>query len=310
MKINAYLIFCFLFFDCMLAGNLSASSYLYVSSENSVVYRYDISTKTREAFISGNGLSYPRGIEIGPDGTIYVAGRDSNAIFHYSSSGTFINKIVTGVDSPYDLIYHTDGNIYVALVNNSVVNKYNGTTGAFLGTFASGNGLALPYGITFGPDGNFYVASRSSSRSVLRYNGSTGAFMDTFASGNGLTDPVDIAFGPDGYLYVTNSSAYNVLRFDASTGAYEDVFATMTNNHPYSLDFGPDGYLYVSCYNTNKILRYDISTKTLVDEFATGISGPTFLTFSSSGSFPSIPEPISFILLFCAVVSMLSRKSR
>src|SRR5205823_3419834 len=82
--------------------------------------------------------------------------------------------------------------------NTNNVLRYNGTTGASMGTFASGGGLSAPTGLTFGPDGNLYVASQNTD-SVLRYNGTTGAFLNTFVStgSGGLTGAnVGLVFTP------------------------------------------------------------------------------------------------------------------
>ena len=93
--------------------------------------------------------------------------------------------------------------VFVSSGDTDSVLAYDGVTGAFQGTFASGGGLDEPEGIAFGPDGNFYVSSRSNE--VLRYDGQTGAFIDVFASGNGLADPAGIAFGgPDNDLFVSS----------------------------------------------------------------------------------------------------------
>ena len=71
-----------------------------------------------------------------------------------------------------------DGNAYVVSWGTNSVLSYNGTTGAFIGTFVSSGsgGLSSPEGLTFGPDGNLYVSSYSSN-SVLRYSGANGAFL-------------------------------------------------------------------------------------------------------------------------------------
>jgi len=103
--------------------------------------------------------------------------------------------------------------------------RYNGTTGAFIDTFASGSGLSGPAGLAFGPDGNLYVGSFNSD-AVLRYNGTTGAFIDTFASGSGLSGPVGLLFGSDGNLYVGSNGSNGVLRYDGTTGAFVDTFVT------------------------------------------------------------------------------------
>ena len=55
--------------------------------------------------------------------------------------------------------------------------RYDGTTGALIGIFASGGGLRFPTGLVFGPDGNLYVTSNGTNN-VLRYDGTTGAFID------------------------------------------------------------------------------------------------------------------------------------
>ena len=66
--------------------------------------------------------------------------------------------------------------------------KFDGNTGAALGTFAS-SGLSSPYSLTFSPwDGNLYVTSFGTS-SALKFDGRTGASLGTFvaASSGGLT---------------------------------------------------------------------------------------------------------------------------
>jgi hypothetical protein len=73
--------------------------------------------------------------------------------------------------------------------------EYNGTTGAFVKTFASGGGLSDPDGLVFGPNGDLFV-SGFLNNAVLEYNGTTGAFVKTFASGGGLSEPTYLTFGP------------------------------------------------------------------------------------------------------------------
>ncbi|MEW5939230.1 MAG: HYR domain-containing protein [Chloroflexota bacterium] len=130
-----------------------------------------------------------------------------------------------GLDYPIDMIFGSDGNLYVSGYYSDAVHRYNGTTGAFMDVFASGGGMDGPIGVAFGMDGNLYVSSRN-PEAILRYNGSTGSFIGVFASGGGLSGSYDLAFGPDGNLYVASLGTDNVLRFNGTTGAFVDVFAS------------------------------------------------------------------------------------
>jgi len=85
--------------------------------------------------------------------------------------------------------------LLVSSCNTDNVKRYNGTTGAFIDSFASGGGLDAPIGLVFGPDGHLYVSSRTTDN-VKRYNGTTGVFIDTFASGGGLDGPSFLTFTP------------------------------------------------------------------------------------------------------------------
>jgi hypothetical protein len=49
------------------------------------------------------------------------------------------------------------GDLFVSSVGTDSVLRYNGTTGAFVGTF-TGAPAAFPEGVIFGPDGNLYVS--------------------------------------------------------------------------------------------------------------------------------------------------------
>jgi len=151
--------------------------------------------------------------------------------------------------------------LYVASSDTSSVLEYNGTTGAFIGVFASGNGLNNVRGLTFGPDGNLYVANFGGG-SVLRFNGTTGAFIDEFvaAGSGGLNLPRPLIFGPDNNLYVGSFGTGDILRFSGTTGTFID-------------DFIPAG--------------------------TGGLGGPTFLVFHDFVT--AVPEPSAIVLVLSAL---------
>ena len=189
--------------------------------------------------------------------------------------------------------------LFVSSDDTNQVLAYNGSSGAFLRTFASGGGLTEPEGIAFGPDGNLYVSSRPAQ--VLRFNGHTGAFMNVFASGSGLKDPAGIAFGgPNNDLYVSSGipdeggGGNQILRFDGATGAFKAVVDPANAaglDDPEGMRFGADGLLYVNSTpeeGDGAVLRYDPATNAFVDKFITeggpgAIQDPTDLQFMPGG---------------------------
>jgi hypothetical protein len=140
--------------------------------------------------------------------------------------------------------------------------RYDGTTGAFLGVFASQN-ITSPRGVLFGPDGNLCVANGNEGTdpaSVERFDGQTGAFIDYFVApdSGGLKHPSYMVFGPNGGndgkldLYVGAPHDGSVLRYDGTTGVFKDVFVPPGSgglNSTQGMVFGPDGSLFVASGN-------------------------------------------------------------
>lgn len=127
------------------------------------------------------------------DGSLYVTDYGSEKVWKKSSAGVLQGAFVsTNLFSPIDLKFGPDGNLWVCNRDTNDVRRFDGTTGAFLGIFASGNSLNKTDSFDFGPDGNLYVAGRINN-AVFRFNGSTGAFIDTFINSD-LSDPSRVRF--------------------------------------------------------------------------------------------------------------------
>jgi len=230
------------------------------------------------------GLSTARSSVFGPDGNLYVASADTNAILRYDPTGQFINAFVPsssgGLSSPWDLVFGPDGDLYVPSKANNEVLRYDGSSGAFLGVVASG--LSTPGGLAFGADGSLYIANLGTNE-VLRYNSSGLSAFVTAGSG-GLSQPFKAVFGPDGNLYVASKGTGQVLRYDGATGAFKDVFASLPSSFTGVLawlEFGTDGYLYVAARGSAtslnvSILRFNATTGSFVDSFALGRDGWSF----------------------------------
>ena len=142
--------------------------------------------------------------------TVKRANRATHAVSDFVAAGS------GGLGAPFGVTFGPDGNLYVADSAGNDVLRYDGTTGAPLGTFvASGiGGLNHPLDLEFGPDHNLYVLGAAArNNSVLRYNGTTGAFMDAFVppTGIGEVGPSSefLTFGsiPEPGVFVMSSAA-------------------------------------------------------------------------------------------------------
>jgi len=216
-----------------------------------------------------------------------------------ADTGAIIYSVPQG-ESTINIAKGPDGQLYVTTLFTSTVNKADYETGAPLGVFASGGGLATSVGVTFGPDGQLYVASRDTDE-VLRYDGTTGAFLGTFVTSGsgGLDAPEQILFGPDGNLYVTEFSGNRVLRYNGTTGAFMGVFASDSSlSRTRGIAFGPDGNLYVSGNFSNNVVEFNGTTGAFIRVFATGIPGANGIAFGPDGNLYVASESGNAILRF------------
>ena len=239
-------------------------------------------------FATGNGITDPVDVKIGPDGLLYVSSEVSNNVLRYNAAtGAFIDSFVT-TGNVEGIAFGSDGNLYVADWGGKVI-RYDITDGSYIDDFVTSGlgGLSQAYGIVFGPDGHLYVNSYN-NHNVLRYDGNTGAFLGEFVSSGagGLDNPEEMLFGPDGHLYISSLQTNNVLRYDGSTGAFIDIFIVANSgglDSPAGLAFGPDGHLYVADYKDGAIIRYDGSTGAYFDQYVAagtgGLTKPVFLEF-------------------------------
>jgi DNA-binding beta-propeller fold protein YncE len=139
------------------------------------------------------GPTGPQLFTFGSDGKLYIVAPANlatvpdfyGAVRRFDPATGQIDDFVTGtIAEPVNsgLTFGPDGHLYVGAGNG--VNRYDGLTGAPLGTFVAqaSAGLGVPVGMVFGPDGNFYVANPGTvgDGNVLRFDGETGAFIDAF----------------------------------------------------------------------------------------------------------------------------------
>jgi DNA-binding beta-propeller fold protein YncE len=218
---------------------------LYVTSAaTNQVLEYNGSTGAfMQPFVSAGsgGLTSPLGLTFGPDGNLYVTSHDDstglNGVLRYqgpagASPGSplpgsgeswaaaaftpiFAPQATDG-DEPRQPIFGPDGNLYVDGGNTQGINRYDGTTGAFLGTLVSqGTGtLMMGRGMAFDPEGRLYVGD--SGNSVHRYDSQGNSLGDPLVNSvnASLSKPFGLAFDAQGRLLIACKNTNSVVRYD------------------------------------------------------------------------------------------------
>lgn len=238
-----------------------------------------------DQFIGGDGiLNQPRGIDIAPDGTIYVADSKDNQIKQFTTGGTLLNNwgafgSLTDESAlggtfyePWDVAVAPDGSVYVADTWNHRIQKFT-SDGIFItmwGYFAQGDssqGYWGPRSLTIDTDGNVYFSDTGNKRIVVFDK--DGNFLAQFG-GSGTSygqfnEPVGIALDENNQLYIADTWNHRVqvlvpdLELNTSTTLMSwDVdgwFGESTDNKPY-IAVSAQGNIFVSDPEGSLILEY------------------------------------------------------
>jgi RHS repeat-associated protein len=231
--------------------------FYFIDSENNRVRRVDpggrITTVAGNGSVGNSGdggpailarLAYPRGVAVGPDGSLYIADTynhrirrvDPNGIMTtVAGNGTYGRKGDGGpatagqLTAPIGVAVGADGSLYIAEAeDNNRVRRVGPdgimTTVAGSGVYGDGGDggpaikaqLSEPGGIALGRDGSLYIADTGNHR--LRWVGADGIIttvagtdISGYAGDGGpasaavLSSPQGVAVAPDGSLYIADS---------------------------------------------------------------------------------------------------------
>jgi sugar lactone lactonase YvrE len=229
---------------------------LYVASQSTnQVLEYNGSTGAfTEAFVvaGSGGLSSPEGLTFGSDGNLYVSSSNTNSILRYQgplasspgtplpatgqSGATFVAPSSGGLVQPLNLIFGPDGNLYVDGGQTAGILRYNGTTGAFMDSFAGGGvGGEWVYGrgMAFDQDGNLYVGD--SGNFVHRYNSQGNSLGDLLVGSvnPSLSKPFGMTFNAQGDLLITSRDSNSVVQYNSGV----DVTLSAASSTPVSVNY-------------------------------------------------------------------------
>ena len=262
------------------------------------VSRYNSETGAFEGiFTSGHLMAGASDLAFGPNGDLFVSDYLKKEIVQYDGTTGVFKKIFAydnGIGATSRIKFGPTGDLFVCVPTAAQgldrILKFDGNTGASLGTFASLNGM-YPAGLVFDENGDLLVLSGGFGQ-IRRYDGLTGAFEGVFASimpGN-LQDMIR---GPGGDLFVSGGVG-GIERFDGKTGASKGFFASGPDLYgPAGMAFDPQGdLLYVSDFGASKITRFSATTGAFVDVL-TITRNPDGIVFMPS---QNVPEPSTFAI--------------
>ncbi len=181
----------------------------------------------------------------------------------------------THVNQPQDVLFLEDQDI--VLVSNyrgstsstGRITKYNSTTGAYLGDFATN--LPGPTRIKIGPDDLLYILLWDGTNKVRRYQ-LDGTFVDAFTS-VGINEGIGLDWDTNGNLYVSSFSDGQpgyVRKFDPS-GNDLGLFISTNLVGPTNIWFDGDGNLLVSDWTAGNVKRFD-ANGVFLGTFITGLN--------------------------------------
>ncbi|ADN02204.1 hypothetical protein [Spirochaeta thermophila] len=208
----------------------------------------------------------PAGVDVGPDGSIWIAAFGSNEVVHLSPTGRFVESFkgeLGGFSAPFDVKLSPDGFLYVSEFmadRISVLDRYGRRVRSF-GKRGMGPGALLgPQYLAFDEQGYVYVTEWGNRR-VSKFT-PEGEFLFSFGTGgsdfSGLQGPRGIAVR-GGEVYVADTARGSIVVFDTE-GNYlremgKGLFREVETLYP------SDGRFFLTA--GDRLLLYDPSTGSL-----------------------------------------------
>ncbi len=237
----------------------------------------------------GHATMYPSGLDVGPDGTIYVADTGNDQVAAYNQAGTQLwrkglrgNRTAGNFANPRDLTY-LNGDLYVDDTGNNRIQVLDASNGSTIGS--PWTGLPSTLGITAGKDStgnNIILVSEDTSNKIAVYS-TTGTLKCTIPVPvlNGKTAlPRDAATDAAGNIYVAAYQQDHLDKFPPVVGntCPQNVnggWGTSGNGalqfkRPYGVATDGSGHVFVADSDNERIQEFNSTGSTLIATFGAG----------------------------------------
>jgi sugar lactone lactonase YvrE len=300
--------------DDVAATSVDGTVYVYVADTyNNRIRKFSYDSTTGYSHVlsfDGSGsdagsLSGPRGVTVGPDGTVWVADTNNGRIVRFTAGGDYLDHWGTRVPGytttigefydPEGIAVDAAGDVYVSDTGHNRIHKLT-ADGVGICAWDTGDGsFNSPKGIAVDGCGIIYVVDSSNHRiQVFGYPDVPPAFLTKYGTegtGNGqFAQPRDVAVTPDGCVYVTDTINDRIQRlaWNEAAGQYEHDETWGAGSglgqfvSPRGIAADDQGNVYVADYGNARVQKYD---------------GVAWSVIAGSGSSSSTPTDGNFYLV-------------
>lgn len=219
---------------------------------------------TGQAAVVASGLRTPRGIAIGPDGTVYVAQSESGKVAVLGPDGKAAGLLPSGAElfgeaSDVAVDYST-GTLYVLDAAAGVVRRFAADRTALDPFPVDSHYADRARGIAVGGDGRVWIASTPAAQIVaVRPEDGEHTPMPVWTGADRhAAQPVDVAIGADSRIFVADAGSLRLVRLapDGSRERAWELPPANTLDSPH-LATSPAGAIYMTSPEAGSVVELD-----------------------------------------------------
>ncbi|HYE58298.1 MAG TPA: FlgD immunoglobulin-like domain containing protein, partial [Rhodothermales bacterium] len=203
-----------------------------------------------------------RALDIGPDGTWYVALGQGNQVAAYDPRTQQWRSWGIGM-YPHDVVRDPKGRIWFNghfTKNPELLGVLDPATGS-IRTFEvpvpamPDGGSNIPYGMRVGADGTVWMTELRGNR-LVKFNPDTERFT-LYTMPTEMSGPRRPAFAPDGSLWIPEYAANKIARFDPVSERFQEWTLPIADALPYIVRVAPTGHVWVATSGADAVLRFN-----------------------------------------------------